>query len=397
MHRRRLVAVVLVALVAMALSFGCGSSAGMDGGSDGSSENLILIYGQHANSAADPAFLDDYIEPVVEAMGRIGLVRLDGAPAKIAPGAFGSLDDGQIVLKSVNKNSQDAEIARITRSLVDDLSGEGLVAQSPEVDIMAAFELAARGLPKDGGENVVVISDPGISTKGWVNFTEIGLEADAEGFVDWAVNEGVLPDLSNIDEIVWYCFGDVAAPQPKPKPSTIESMKALWKAVLEACGFAGELRFEDAAPGAVTYPDNLPAVSVIEVPNVSPYAGQEVELREDGGVHFNPDEDTFIDESAAEKTLAEYVEWLEDPTLQVHVRGYVSHSTDTRHLEGELAQLRAEAVKAKLVEMGVPSSQIIVDDSGDGLGPYEYGEDGKSDSEIDALNRFVLLSFEQVQ
>lgn len=396
MRFMKLAAAVFSALAGVTILVGCGSLSGANEGAEGSGENIAVIYGRHSNSAADPALLGSSVKSAVGAKGKIEFIRLDGSPVKVDQGAF-ELEDGMVELQSKNKKNLEAEIAAVTESMIEDLSGDAAVAQSPEVDILSAFGLASRGFSGAEGKNVVVISDPGISTAGVVNLTEIGLEPDADSFVAWATEEGVLPNLSNIDEIVWYCFGDVAAPQPKPKPATIENLKTFWRAVLAASGFEGELVFDDAAPGNVSYAPDLPAVTVVDVPDVSPYAGQVVELREDGGVHFNPDEDTFIDEAAVEDTLAEYVEWLSDPALVVHVQGYVSHSTNTRHGEGELAALRANAVKAKLVQMGVPEAQVIVDDTGKGLGPYEYGENGKSDSEIDALNRFVLLSFEQAE
>ena len=65
----------------------------------------------------------------------------------------------------------------------------------------------------------------------------------------------------------------------------------------------------------------------------------------------------------AGKTLAEFVYWYKfrGDTWQVAVYGY----TDTAESSEALSQARGEAVRQKLVELGIPFEQILVFGMGD--------------------------------
>ncbi|WP_251230519.1 OmpA family protein [Adlercreutzia aquisgranensis] len=395
MRAKKLYATIVCAftLVALLVCGGCsGTEEVRDEGSE-YEESCVLIYGRHANSQADPTLLGSAIEDVVSSQGTLSLILLDGSPQLVGKQKY--------AIESRNRTRVESEIAGKVEEAQGVISSDALVAQVPEVDVLGALELAGRELSTasadkvSSGRNIVVISDPGFSTAGSLNFLEIGLTADADEFLAWAEEEGRLPDLSSIDEIRWYCFGDVAAPQDKPSPGMIRSMKNLYESVLRASGFAGDLIWEEAVPGPALPADGLPEVSVVEMPEPSTFVGAKIELRDDSGIYFLPDEADFVDLDVASRALAQYAAELADhPDLTVHVTGFTAHAGgNTRHGDGELELLRAEAVKSVLVDGGARDYQVVVEEGGEG--PYEY-EEGASDeerAETDRKNRFVELRF----
>ena len=390
-------AVLLMALTVglCTILFGCGQ-ARSDADSDDSPElsrvNCVVAYGKHANSAADVSLVLDEVESAIKTRGSLAYIRIDGEPQKVG-------DTKKFRIDSKNSALVEKEIEGFMQESQEMLTGDELIARAPEVDTMGALALANRVLSEveaDGvfrNERMVVVCDSGFSTSGLINFAEIGFSANPDEFAAWARAEGLLPDLSAIDEIRWYCFGDVVAPQEKPAPGVISYMKVFYERVLSECGFNGKVNWIDAVPGAVSPGDVLPEVSVVQIPQPSSFSGQKIELRDDDGILFEPDEADFVDSESASQTLAQYAaELVEHPYLVVHVTGYTAHAGgNSRHEEGELERLRAEAVKAMLLEGGAQDYQVVVEEGGEG--PYEFNDE-ESEEETNQRNRFVELRFE---
>ncbi len=410
---KKLAVLAMVLLIAGALA-GCSSdgeeeNASSESQSSASSEdwlcepkesesiNCVVVYGNRANSKADPKLAADAINQTFQSNGYFGIVRLDGEPACVAGESIGEKNGDY----SRNQTRRKAEEKNFINNIGMFLRGDEVKAKAEEVDVVAAIKMADRCLesaPDKNRKNVVVVVDSGISTKGLIDFTQEGmLSVNPEEFVQAAISDGQLGELSNIDEIRWFSFGDVSTPQERFKDGDISLMQSIYREVLLAAGVSS-VKFSSEAPQNQDSekPSDLPHVSTVEPPVSSPLVGQTVSLKESdegNNVRFKPESAEFKDDSAARETLSQYIQQLKNyPNLRVKVEGYTArYKTEEEYRE--LAQRRADRVKQALVEGGANVDQIEAIGVGWGTNGIDVPEGAAERDDYDQQNRCVVLSF----
>ena len=233
---------------------------------------------------------------------------------------------------------------------------------SPEIDIAAATERAVRHLNAhivEGRKNILVFYCSGRSTSGLINMLETPISMlDVENSVS-TISENMNLDMSNVDEVIFYCCGDVGGDQPALSSNEKKILKDFYNQLFTACGAK-----------AVTFRDDLPSDACYDFPN-APVSNIEAEgtvsglteLKDSGRLVIKKqlhkaDSPEFLDADMAAETLQPVVEFLtESPSKKILVYGTTAGDTDT-DFSLWLSRARAESVKNLLVEAGIDERRI---------------------------------------
>lgn len=325
------------------------------------------------------------LKSAVAAQGFLAIVLADGNPQSAST---------TVELTSTNEQRRKNEIKDDVKSVLEtDFS-----AQAAEVDLFKALSKVNSTFaqaPNNGLENLAIIIDSGISTKGSINFTESETRnalLDPSTLVDSLRKQGELAKFEHIDKVVWYGLGQAADPQASPVEGTKEAMKGLYRAIFEAAGVTlpeddGEVfkTCEDVAPK-----EGLPSVTVVAMPRIpldengKPILiGDKLELDEsNSALTFAFGTSDFTNSAAAEESLQQYIDQLVDfPDLHVTIYGYTD-ATGSPEVNQKLSEERAATVGALLESAGVKASQITTEGKGE-----------STSFDTDEQNRRVEIAF----
>lgn len=175
-------------------------------------------------------------------------ISIEGVPACIGkPGTITDLS---------NMGYTDAMMDRIRAGIKADLV-DRLASYKPssaQIDMARAIELSVHQLTAhavEGRKNILVFYCSGKSSTGLINMVETPIyKLDLEASVH-TIAEKMNLDMSNIDEVIWYCCGDFGGKdQPALSFGEKAKMKAFYKELFVALGI-------DEA--SITFKDNLPS------------------------------------------------------------------------------------------------------------------------------------------
>lgn len=346
--------------------------------------NLGVVAGSTANAPAValPASASATLEAAGKTNGSVTVVVPSGTPQIMGTTALGSSAQDAIVCQ----NDQRTKLTQIT-SYID-----GLKAAAPEVDFLGAIDQAARDLgSKPMG---VVVIGSGLQTTDPLNFAGTGLlYADPAQVVSDLSSRNLLPkDLKGVT-VYWSGMGDTAgAQQPLTVPAR-SNLEAIWSAVVTAAGGTLSLLPEPASGSA---PAGLPAVTPVAVEAVATKTdwSRPVVIR-NSELLFTKDTADFADPAAAQKVLAQLVPTIEQNGKVVTVTGTASKDQATDNAaDTALSLRRADAVKAALVSLGVPSALLQTAGVGFewcGFRP-ETDASGRYSDALAEQNRSVILT-----
>jgi OmpA-OmpF porin, OOP family len=312
---------------------------------------------------------------------RITLVNVDGRPVSAGSETFSS-DAGNGIAAEDDRNT-------FLNGFGEALTG--LRAQTPEVDVLTALDLAGRsaGGPRPG---TVVLVDSGLSTVAPLDFRQRGLlDAPPNETVDALRATNSLPGLQG-ETVVLAGLGDVAAPQAALSPAQRSSLVALWTAVAQAGGASCVAVVDEPRGGDA--PSDVPPVSPVDVPpppTITP--GQATTLPDDNSVGFQPDTAEFRDRNAARAVLTPFAQFVSAaPNNRLALTG-TSARAGTPESQVDLSTRRAEAVKALLVELGAPADRITTRGVGSQFPGYveDVGPDGRQLPGPASQNRTVIV------
>lgn len=317
---------------------------------------------------------------------RITLINVDGRPVSAGSDTFAS-DAGNGIAAEDDRNA-------FLNGLGEALTG--LRAQTPEVDVLGALDLAGRsaGTGGQGGNRpgTVVLVDSGLSTVAPLDFRQRGLlDAPPAETVEALRANDALPGLQGVT-VVLAGLGDVAEPQPALSPAQRSSLVALWTAIAEAGGASCVAVVDEPRGGDA--PSDVPPVSVVDVPpppTITP--GRTTTLPDDNSVGFQPDTAQFRDRNAAAAVLTPFAQFLtESPSRRLALTG-TSARAGTPQGQVDLSTRRAEAVKALLVELGAPADRISTRGVGSQFPGYvdDVGPDGRQLPGPASQNRTVIV------
>lgn len=313
---------------------------------------VAMVIGQRANSPAIPEtgteLLGVALDLAIESESRLTLIEVDADPDR--------LQSEEFTLQGQNGPALEDE-----RNSLRQAAGQAILATSaddPEADLLAALHLASRDLRgPEGDTGVVVVADSGLSTAGALDYTQPGmLLSQSEDVVDYLRQVKALPDLTGMT-VILSGIGDTSAPQPDLPADTKSRLVDHWTSIVKAAG--ASCVHIDPTPATLEAAPGLPSVSPVAVPEPpTPDLAPTEPLRlGEETVAFLSNSDVMIDRDQARSNLAALADELKASGSRVELVGTTA-TAGTPEGRQQLSEMRAEAVKALLVDLGVPAAHI---------------------------------------
>jgi outer membrane protein OmpA-like peptidoglycan-associated protein len=372
---RRLAAVACSVALAAGLA-GCSDSAEPTGG-------LAFVVGARSNMPP-PSLTGKAVEAREDALvslAYLSVVVADGAPFQMdGAGVLVARDENAVVQKQDRDRN---------RQGIDEMLGKAR-AKTPETDLLAALDLAARSIESSPGDHTLVVVDSGLSSSGTINFLlepEL-LDADPTGLATKLRETGALPDLSHTN-VVFQGLGDTSMPQQSLGLSQRAKLIGLWVAVAEASGALDVFVEPSSLSGEPSA--GLPWVTPVGVSGGVVCTVDTVELDE-GDVAFRPESAEFADRDSAIATLKPIAEQMVRDNLSATLTGTTARVGDDAGQE-HLSEQRAGAVLGLLVGVGVPAERMAAVGLGSKFPGYieDHDAGGGLIAEAAAANRKVFI------
>ncbi|WP_426515487.1 OmpA family protein [Diaminobutyricibacter sp. McL0618] len=352
MITRRIARAGIAIAAVLALAGGltaCASATATGAACDQSQKrNMGVVAGSTANAPTTTLASSavEQLAAVSKSNGSVTVVVPSGTPKVMGTTLVGSTAQDAIVCQ----NDQHNKLSEITTYI------NGLKATTPEVDFLGSIDRAARDLgAKPMG---VLVVGNGLQTTDPLNFATSGvLYADPAQVVSDLKSRNLLPTDLNGVTVYWSGMGDVAGSQAPLTIPARSNLIAIWTAIIRAAGGTLSLLPE---PASGTAASGLPAVSTVPVESVQtktdwthPIVIHNSELL------FVKDTATFSDPAKAQAVLAQVVPSIVQNNQLVTITGTASKDQATNNASDlALSQRRADAVKAALVQLGVPAALL---------------------------------------
>lgn len=379
-----------VAAVASVVALGAGLTACASATAAGAScdqsqkRNMGVVAGSTANAPVTnlPTSAVAQLEAVGKSNGSVTVVVPSGSPQVMGTTVIGSTAQDAVVCQ----NDQRTKLTQITAYI------NGLKSSAPEVDFLSSIDQAARNL----GSNPmgVLVVGSGLQTTDPLNFSASGvLYAEPAQVVSDLQSRGLLPtDLKGVT-VYWSGMGDVAGAQTPLTIPARSNLAAIWTAIVKAAGGTLSLLPEPASGAAAS---GLPAVSAVPVEAVQTKTDwtHPIVIR-NSDLLFTKDTATFSDPAKAQSVLGQLVPSIEQNGQAITVTGTASKDQATNNTaDTALSLKRADAVKAALVQLGVPASLLTTAGVGyDWCGwKSETDASGKYSDALAEQNRSVILT-----
>lgn len=347
-------------VLAGTLVVGCGGSNGGGGQNSGNALPACLIpqrpvalaVGVRSNSPMPylTTAIANIVNSAINAHQVVTLVRLDGNPKAIYSQAF--------VPTGSNSQTRKVEYNNYVNNLNQILQGAPqaateIRAQTAQADVLGSLDIAAN-FASPGG-NVIVI-DSGLQTTEPLDFATGLLSADPQTIVEYLKHNNELPNLTD-RQVYFFGLGWIAAPQPNLGINYRKKVTQIWKAIAYASG--ARCVGVDLTQNPNNAVPNLPAVAIVTPPPPPlPIANcSTTNLNDSNHVGFRFDSTIFRDPAGARATLRKLANVILSNGDSITLTGSTSsEGSDQYNLA--LSLRRAEAVKAVLVQLGVPTSRI---------------------------------------
>jgi outer membrane protein OmpA-like peptidoglycan-associated protein len=322
-----------------------------------------------------------YLEVAAASGGEVTVVDTGGAPS-----IHGSVS---FQVTAANDVAAKEQVQVAARQLASGLAAT--LAETGGAAPLAALDLSARHIHATSAAGTVVLMDSGLQTQGILDYTQEGmLAAEPSELVDGVRRAGQLPDLSGIRVFV-LGLGDVASPQEPLDTAARGILVEQWTKLLEAAGAA--CVGVDPQPLAGVSPVGVPDVPTVEIADVAPLEPAVKVVLTADSVAFVSDSAVLRDPEFAKRKLASIATALTTSGRSVRLTGTTAtDGTEAGRLE--LSRLRAETVKATLVELGVPAQRIST--RGVGTDHPEHVDDVDAHGRLipakAARNRTVILT-----
>jgi len=368
-------AVLVVALTAC----GPGNSptdrdlAACPAGNEQRRETIVLTF--TATSAEPRPALSPSVLEAVEQAGRTdsGCLLLVGPDGRASALSLTPRRGGR-----VEAGSQRELLRRRTQEAIQALIADQ-AATAPGLDVPGAITRAIRAHPTPG--RLVVITS-GVSTVRPVDLVELTWQVDGLHLGAFLRSQGWL-DLTGWD-VGFVGLGRVAGKQPAVSEPARRTLTNLW---LGLCKGAHARRCADLGSAAAIQPPR----STNDVPPVAPPSDTVFTDRV-----LLPMGTTFRIGSAVLSILADVrllsvIDRVRREDLVITITGFADASTGDPDTNQQLSRQRAEAVRTRLIQLGLPGDRII---SVDGLGSQPFSaEQERRDPSLVAAHRSVQITF----
>ena len=229
----------------------------------------------------------------------------------------------------------------------------GREAAAGGFDLLADIAAAVRVISESG--TLIVISS-GLSVSGAFNLIDVGWGASPEAVAAQLRSRGMIPRMPGW-RVVFSGLGNVEPPQPELPLPERTTLAAYWMAICHASGAASCQVDETTRPEPLSRSTALvpvvpiPAVTSVQGPHG--WSGNSVpadEFFDFGSARLLPGADAILSPLAA-KAIAH--------NLLVSISGYASPDGGSEAYNQALSTVRAEAVRARLISLGVSAAQIV--------------------------------------
>lgn len=309
--------------------------------------------------------VQDTIYNTIRNYGYISVVNADGVPDVVLASSF-DIDDKY---KSASAERLDMDARAKTTNLIAGM--QSVIATDPEVDYLAALNLALRTLSslEEYDSKTIVVIGTGLSTTGVLNFQNNLISAEPGTIVELLEEKGEIPCFNGI-MVHWQQMGDVAAPQAQLSSAQRNKLQQIYGGIVEAGG--GTFVCNDIIANPVNEGTAYPAVAPVELPADIPISFNPETLNSEATenvlaepVVLTEEQITFIGDKAeylypeeAESVLKPIADFLLSNDVTILLCGTTAGDGNSAYTM-ELSQARAEAVKQSLVDLGVDPSHII--------------------------------------
>lgn len=367
--------------------------------------NLVLIYGNHANAnPPDLSIVEEELMEVALSYGSVTVIENDGAPYIAV----------QETAEKPSANISEPNKQRRARSFVakvETLVEGNTVPLTEEVNTLESVELGVRSMSEKEGKKIMILADSGLSTTGALDLTQDYLDfLNVEETISTLSKEQAIPDVSNMDEIITYSLGDVAAPQDSLSNEARGNLISLWEGIFTEGGRVPDCK-DTICVQKSAQTSNLPSVSKVETKKTLvdlPYEEADspsetaaepilsdvdvVEIPE-SQVAFVRDTADFSNQKDAEAALQPLAALLCKEKTECILIGMTATHGDAESSR-TLSKERAEAVSQVLQSSGVSEDQIHCIGTGYDRTDFfteDLNPDGTLNETFAINNRCVLL------
>ena len=205
------------------------------------------------------------------------------------------------------------------------------------------------------GPGTLLVLSSGLSTAGGFDIRQVGWGADPHAVAVWLNRHGLLPRLAGW-HVVFSGLADTAGRQPALPLPQRNALTRYWMNICQVAGAAS------CAVDAVTRPRpparSTTPVPVVTFPRVTSFRGphgQTTDVPADAFFSFDsarllPGADAVLEPLAAE---------ARGKSLQVTITGFASPDGGTDAYNLTLSAARAQAVRARLIALGVPARLVV--------------------------------------
>jgi len=226
-----------------------------------------------------------------------------------------------------------------------------LTASEP-FDLLTMIAQAVRVTSVPG---TLLVLSSGLSTAGGFDIRQVGWGADPHAVAVWLNRRGLLPRLAGW-HVVFSGLADTAGRQPALPLPQRTILTRYWLAICQVAGAAS------CAVDAVTRPEppsrSTTAVPIVTFPHVTSFRGPHGQITDVPADAFFPFNSARL-LPGADAVLGPLAVEARGQDLHVTIVGYASPDGGTDAYNLALSAARAQAVKTRLIALGVPASLVV--------------------------------------
>lgn len=326
------VAVIAIVVAVAATTSGLGFSRFASASSPGT--RMVIAATATANEPA-PALPADILQTL----------RSAGTSSKGATAYIVSPSDRQLSALSLTPQTGDAlarssaletKVAAVQRMLENE-------AAPGQLDLLATMATATRATSSPA---TLIVLSSGLSTAGGFDLRQVGWDANASSLAEQLKARRQLPDLNGWG-VVFSGLGDVSGRQPDLPLPQQTALVDYWMAICRASGAASCSVDKTVRPQLASHTTN--PVPVVPVPVMAAATVP-------ASLLFQSNSAAVI--SYADKILRPIAQRARSQHLLVSITGYASPDGGTTAYNSALSLQRAQTVRDRLIELGVPAGQI---------------------------------------